>query len=76
MNYRPYEKKEDLYYQQVPLIMFIKRKNGNEVFLVTGFSDSGVFINNSIITFQQLFDDYEYFNGIPCGIPEEEEREK
>lgn len=69
--YRPYKSKEEMFYKGNPLIIFIKQKNSDNVSLITDFLKSSVIVNGTELSFQQLFNEFESINGLPCGVEED-----
>ena len=77
-TYRPYKNIDEMIedfgkrgndwrYAPRPLIWVKEKDNGSE-YLITGFcTDNSVIIDNISIDFSDLFEDYTYLDGTPCG---------
>lgn len=53
---------------------WVRLKEKNEEFLISGFEltkSPYVFFNEDCISFRELFEEYEFLNGNPCGKLEE-----
>ena len=76
-SYRPYKNKQevldDAYAMQVKAIppnarplVWIKHKGTGDMYLIGGFCNYGV-IADAFYSFEELFNQFEYLNGMPCG---------
>lgn len=82
-TYRPYKNTEEMiedfkkrFNAKVPPyampMIWVKRKDGSNLAkLITGFRDKWVEIIISVWDMHNLFEDYTYLDGSPCGMNEE-----
>jgi hypothetical protein len=77
--YRPYKERQEVYnatYDRVPKtpsdarpFVWIRHKESGNILLVTGFLTNGIFADN-FYSFEELFEKFEYLDGLPCGVRE------
>lgn len=51
-----------------PLVWVCRKHTGDE-YLINGFCTNGVMID-AFYTYEELFEQFEYLNGLPCGVRE------
>lgn len=50
-------------------LLWVKRKNVGDEYLINGFCTNGVMID-AFYTYKELFEQFEYINDTPCGVYE------
>lgn len=78
-SYRPYKERQEVYnaaYDRSPKtppdarpFVWIRHKESGNILLVTGFLTNGIFADN-FYSFEELFEKFEYLDGLPCGVRE------
>lgn len=78
--YRPYKNRQEIlddgYTMNAKAIppnarplVWVKRKNVGDDYLINGFCTNGVMID-AFYNYEELFYQFEYLNGMPCGVRE------